>query len=79
MLVEISNILLQHPPWGSRFNEGHEAAIAEAEAANILGRGCLGTQCNVHVLVFRGAGAYICGEETVLTIYSLILYFIALI
>ena len=43
-----------------------EAAIAEAEAANILGRGCLGTPVNVRILVFRGAGAYICGEETAL-------------
>jgi NADH-quinone oxidoreductase subunit F len=43
-----------------------EAAIAEAEAANILGSGCLGTQVNVRILVFRGAGAYICGEETAL-------------
>jgi NADH-quinone oxidoreductase subunit F len=43
-----------------------EAAIAEAEAANILGAGCLGTKVNVKVLVFRGAGAYICGEETAL-------------
>ena len=43
-----------------------EAAIGEAEAANILGQGCLGTQVNVRILVFRGAGAYICGEETAL-------------
>jgi NADH-quinone oxidoreductase subunit F len=43
-----------------------EAAIAEAEAAGILGRGCCGTQVNVRFLVFRGAGAYICGEETAL-------------
>ena len=43
-----------------------EAAIAEAEAATILGNGCLGTQVNVRILVFRGAGAYICGEETAL-------------
>jgi NADH-quinone oxidoreductase subunit F len=43
-----------------------EAAIAEAEAANVLGAACLGTQVNVKVLVFRGAGAYICGEETAL-------------
>src|SRR5258708_15973738 len=43
-----------------------EAAIADAEAANILGRGCLGTQVNVRILVFRGAGPYICGEETAL-------------
>ena len=43
-----------------------EVAIATAEAANILGRGCLGTQVDVRILVFRGAGAYICGEETAL-------------
>jgi NADH-quinone oxidoreductase subunit F len=43
-----------------------EAAVAEAEQAGILGRGCLGTQVNVRILVFRGAGAYICGEETAL-------------
>jgi NADH-quinone oxidoreductase subunit F len=43
-----------------------EAAIADAEAAGILGRGCLGTQINVKIYVFFGAGAYICGEETAL-------------
>jgi NADH-quinone oxidoreductase subunit F len=43
-----------------------EAAIAEAAAAGVLGRGCLGTSVNVNILVFRGAGAYICGEETAL-------------
>jgi NADH-quinone oxidoreductase subunit F len=43
-----------------------EAAIAEAEAANLLGDGCLGTSVNVKIHVFRGAGAYICGEETAL-------------
>jgi NADH-quinone oxidoreductase subunit F len=43
-----------------------EAAIADAEAANILGRGCLGTRVDVTIHVFRGAGAYICGEETAL-------------
>src|SRR6266568_5025992 len=43
-----------------------EAAIAAAEAANLLGAGCLGTAVNVKIHVFRGAGAYICGEETAL-------------
>src|SRR2546425_9125900 len=33
-----------------------QAAIGEAEAANVLGRGCLGTQVEVRILVFRGAG-----------------------
>jgi NADH-quinone oxidoreductase subunit F len=43
-----------------------EAAIADAETAGVLGVGCLGTSVNVRILVFRGAGAYICGEETAL-------------
>ncbi|HEY2201777.1 MAG TPA: NADH-quinone oxidoreductase subunit NuoF [Solirubrobacteraceae bacterium] len=43
-----------------------EAAIAEAEAAGLLGRDCAGTTTNVDIIVFRGAGAYICGEETAL-------------
>ncbi|MBV9358958.1 MAG: NADH-quinone oxidoreductase subunit NuoF [Chloroflexi bacterium] len=43
-----------------------EAAIADAEAASLLGNGCLGTQTNVKIYVFFGAGAYICGEETAL-------------
>ncbi len=43
-----------------------EAAIAEAEAAGVLGQSCLGTGVNVTIRVFRGAGAYICGEETAL-------------
>src|SRR5438105_957068 len=43
-----------------------EAAIAEAEGAGVLGQGCLGASVNVKILVFRGAGAYICGEETAL-------------
>ena len=43
-----------------------EAAIAEAEAANLLGQNCLGKGITVRILVFRVAGAYICGEETAL-------------
>ena len=43
-----------------------EAAIAEAEEAGLLGRDCLGRGVSVKVHVFRGAGAYICGEETAL-------------
>src|SRR5438105_5442931 len=43
-----------------------ERAIADAEADRLLGQGCLGTQVNVKIHVFRGAGAYICGEETAL-------------
>ncbi|MDE2795431.1 MAG: NAD(P)H-dependent oxidoreductase subunit E [Gemmatimonadota bacterium] len=41
-----------------------EAAIAEAEAAGLLGDGILGTGFSFRLMVRRGAGAYICGEET---------------
>jgi formate dehydrogenase iron-sulfur subunit len=39
-------------------------AIANAEAANWLGRNIQGTDKSFHLEVRRGAGAYICGEET---------------
>ena len=41
-----------------------EGAIADAEAAGLLGDGILGTDFRFHLMVRRGAGAYICGEET---------------
>ena len=41
-----------------------EAAIAEARAAGLLGKNILGTGFELDVFVHRGAGAYICGEET---------------
>jgi len=41
-----------------------DKAIAEAEAAGLLGRNVFGSGKDVHVTVHRGAGAYICGEET---------------
>ena len=41
-----------------------EGAIAEAEAAGLLGGGVLGTDFSFRLMVRRGAGAYICGEET---------------
>jgi NADH-quinone oxidoreductase subunit F len=43
-----------------------ETAIAECEQAGLLGDDALGTGRRVRVLVHRGAGAYICGEETAL-------------
>jgi NADH-quinone oxidoreductase subunit F len=46
--------------------ERMEAAIKEAYAAGILGRNAMGTGKTVNVWVHRGAGAYICGEETAL-------------
>ncbi|HEX4631600.1 MAG TPA: NADH-quinone oxidoreductase subunit NuoF [Chthoniobacterales bacterium] len=41
-----------------------ERAIEEAREKNFLGRDMLGTGFDVEIYVHRGAGAYICGEET---------------
>ncbi|MBI2192743.1 MAG: NADH-quinone oxidoreductase subunit NuoF [Planctomycetes bacterium] len=41
-----------------------ERAVAEAVAGNYLGERILGTEFSLKVVVHRGAGAYICGEET---------------
>ena len=43
-----------------------ERAIAEARAANLVGPNILGTGYGCEIYVHRGAGAYICGEETAL-------------
>jgi NADH-quinone oxidoreductase subunit F len=43
-----------------------EKALEEARAAGIIGRNAMGTGKTVDVWVHRGAGAYICGEETAL-------------
>jgi NADH-quinone oxidoreductase subunit F len=43
-----------------------EAALKEAYAAGILGKNAMGTGKRVDVYVHKGAGAYICGEETAL-------------
>jgi NADH-quinone oxidoreductase subunit F len=41
-----------------------ERAIEEAREHNFLGRNILGSGFDVEVYIHRGAGAYICGEET---------------
>jgi NADH-quinone oxidoreductase subunit F len=41
-----------------------EAAIAEAERAGYLGARILGSEHSMSLVLHRGAGAYICGEET---------------
>ncbi len=41
-----------------------EEAIEEARAKNFLGDGILGSDYSCDIIVHRGAGAYICGEET---------------
>jgi NADH-quinone oxidoreductase subunit F len=43
-----------------------EQAVREAYEAGYLGENILGTGCSVSLVVHRGAGAYICGEETAL-------------
>jgi len=43
-----------------------EDSIQEAYDAKILGKNILGSSFNLDVYVHRGAGAYICGEETAL-------------
>jgi NADH:ubiquinone oxidoreductase subunit F (NADH-binding)/NADH:ubiquinone oxidoreductase subunit E len=43
-----------------------ENAIRQAETKNLLGENILGTGFSFNIHVHRGAGAYICGEETAL-------------
>ena len=43
-----------------------ERALAEARTAGYLGTNVLGSGVNIPVWLHRGAGAYICGEETAL-------------
>ena len=44
---------------------GHEV-LHEARAAGLLGKNILGSGFDFDIQVHRGAGAYICGEETAL-------------
>ncbi|HEV3065446.1 MAG TPA: NADH-quinone oxidoreductase subunit NuoF [Chthoniobacterales bacterium] len=41
-----------------------EHALAEAKEQGFLGKNILGSGFDLEIYVFRGAGAYICGEET---------------
>jgi NADH-quinone oxidoreductase subunit F len=43
-----------------------EAALAEAYQAGILGKNAMGSGKRIDLYIHRGAGAYICGEETAL-------------
>jgi NADH-quinone oxidoreductase subunit F len=43
-----------------------EGAVREAREAGFLGRGIFGTNYELEIYVHRGAGAYVCGEETAL-------------
>ncbi|PKN59242.1 MAG: NADH-quinone oxidoreductase subunit F [Deltaproteobacteria bacterium HGW-Deltaproteobacteria-14] len=41
-------------------------ALAQAEAAGILGDDVLGSGVSLHIAIKQGAGAFVCGEETAL-------------
>ena len=43
-----------------------EEAIAEAYGAGFFGKGVAGSDIDLDIVLHRGAGAYICGEETAL-------------
>jgi len=43
-----------------------QRAIDEARAKGVLGPNCMGRGPRIEVMIHRGAGAYICGEETAL-------------
>lgn len=43
-----------------------QKAINDAYAKNYIGQNILGTNFNSDIVVYRGAGAYICGEESAL-------------
>ncbi|KAM3913866.1 NADH dehydrogenase [ubiquinone] flavoprotein 1, mitochondrial isoform 2-T2 [Leptodactylus fuscus] len=53
---------------GEFYNEASnlQVAIREAYAAGLIGRNACGSGYDFDVFVVRGAGAYICGEETAL-------------
>ena len=46
--------------------ERMEAALKEARAAGIVGKNAMGSGRTINIWVHKGAGAYICGEETAL-------------
>ncbi|MDP9017034.1 MAG: NADH-quinone oxidoreductase subunit NuoF [Candidatus Eremiobacteraeota bacterium] len=51
------------------FKRGYEImakAVAEARAAGFIGKNLFGTGYDLEFTIHRGAGAYICGEETAL-------------
>lgn len=53
---------------GEFYNEASnmQIAIAEAYQAGLIGKNACGTGYDFDVFMHRGAGAYICGEETAL-------------
>ncbi|PYT13930.1 MAG: NADH-quinone oxidoreductase subunit F, partial [Acidobacteria bacterium] len=51
------------------FHQGYrtfERAVKEAYAKGLLGKNIQGSGFDLDIIIYRGAGAYICGEETAL-------------
>jgi len=51
------------------FHQGYrtfEKAVQEAHSKGFLGKNILGSGFSLDIIIYRGAGAYICGEETAL-------------
>ncbi len=62
-----NNVKLAYLYIRGEFPEGAkilERACNEARAKNFLGKNILGTGYDLEIYIHRGAGAYICGEET---------------
>jgi len=74
LLVEgiVCSLLAIESEWAAIYIRGEyynaakvmQMAVDEAYAAGILGDNVMGTGKKAHIVVHRGAGAYICGEET---------------
>ncbi len=41
-------------------------ALGQAREKEFVGRGIMGSACDIEIEIFEGAGAYVCGEETAL-------------
>lgn len=68
---ESSNVQVKGHTWLRRASQNHgcplkQVAINEAYEAKLIGRDACGSGYDFDVFVMRGAGAYICGEETAL-------------
>ena len=51
------------------FSQGYQilkAALEEARSKKLLGKALFGTDYDLNIILHRGAGSYICGEETAL-------------
>ena len=58
---------------GEFYNEASnmQVAIREAYEAGLIGKNACGSGYDFDIYMHRGAGAYICGEETVGSYYTL--------